>query len=89
MIEGANCPKCGGPLQAETFTDVWDADNKPSEIYDDPYCPACKLRWVAMDTEPDARASTKDKCPDCGGPATHPSGLCRDCYQGKLESEEI
>ena len=29
-----------------------------------------------------------DKCPECDGPATHPSGLCRDCHQGKLESEE-
>lgn len=29
-----------------------------------------------------------DKCPECGLPATHPSGLCRDCHQGKLESEE-
>lgn len=28
-------------------------------------------------------------CPDCGCPATHPSGLCRDCYQAKLEGDEI
>lgn len=32
---------------------------------------------------------TGKQCPECGGPATHPSGLCRSCYQGKLESEEI
>ena len=30
---------------------------------------------------------TVDKCPECGLPATHPSGLCRDCYQSKLEAE--
>lgn len=29
-----------------------------------------------------------DNCPECGGPATHPSGLCRDCHQAKLEHEE-
>jgi len=29
------------------------------------------------------------KCPECGGPATHPSGLCRDCLQAKLEAEEL
>ena len=28
-------------------------------------------------------------CPDCGSPATHPSGLCRDCHQAKLERGEI
>ncbi len=26
------------------------------------------------------------KCPECGLPATHPSGLCRDCHQSKLEA---
>ena len=30
----------------------------------------------------------REKCPDCGSPATHPSGLCRDCYQAKLETEK-
>ena len=29
------------------------------------------------------------KCPECGGPATLSSGLCRDCHQGKLEAEEV
>ncbi len=29
-----------------------------------------------------------DKCPDCGLPATHPSGLCRDCHQAKLERSD-
>ncbi len=24
-------------------------------------------------------------CPDCSGPATHPSGLCRVCHQATLE----
>ena len=28
-------------------------------------------------------------CPDCGSPATHPSGICRDCHQAKLERDEI
>jgi len=28
-----------------------------------------------------------DKCLECGLPATHPSGLCRDCHQSKLEAE--
>ncbi len=28
------------------------------------------------------------KCSDCGSPATHPSGLCRDCHQAKVEAEE-
>ena len=28
-----------------------------------------------------------NKCPECGGPATHPSGWCRDCHQSKLEAE--
>ena len=28
-------------------------------------------------------------CPDCGTPATHPSGLCRDCYQAKLERNDV
>ncbi len=26
------------------------------------------------------------ECPQCSGPATHPSGLCRDCHQAKLEA---
>ena len=25
------------------------------------------------------------KCSECPQPSTHPSGLCRDCYQAKLE----
>ena len=25
-------------------------------------------------------------CPQCDSPATHPSGLCRDCHQAKLEA---
>ncbi len=28
------------------------------------------------------------KCSKCGLPATHPSGLCRDCHQAKLEAED-
>ena len=27
-------------------------------------------------------------CPECEGPATHPSGLCRDCHQAILELEK-
>ncbi len=26
------------------------------------------------------------KCPECGLPATHPSGVCRDCHQASLEA---
>jgi len=44
------------------------------------------LRWVL---DEDQNSEVNPNCPECDGPATHPSGLCRDCYQGKLESEEI
>ncbi len=43
-------------------------------------------------TEQRSKERLKDavfvKCSDCGSPATHPSGLCRDCYQAKVEEEE-
>lgn len=56
MLKGALCPNCGEPLEMRNFTDVWDSDKKPSEINEDPYCPACKLRWIPMETEPDEEA---------------------------------
>lgn len=34
------------------------------------------------------RAKEEGKCPECSGPATHPSGLCRDCHQSKLEAKD-
>ena len=56
MIEGASCIECGGPLQIEQFTDAWDKDDKPCDVFEDPYCPACKLRWMAMEQKPDEEA---------------------------------
>ena len=51
--------------------------------------------YVPIDDEDEDQVETKPeieepvgKCPECGGPATHPSGLCRDCHQAKLEGEE-
>ena len=35
--------------------------------------------------KPDTPEEPIEKCPECGAPATHPSGLCRDCHQAKLE----
>lgn len=40
------------------------------------------------ETEPEIEEPV-GKCPECGGPATHPSGLCQDCRQAKLEAEEL
>ena len=34
------------------------------------------------------RTPGDEKCPECGAPATHPSGICRDCHQAKLEAGE-
>ncbi len=43
---------------------------------------------IPLENIEDQENEAVDKCPECDGPATHPSGLCRDCHQGKLESEE-
>lgn len=53
MMKGSSCPKCGGSLEIRQFTDAWDCDGNPSDVFEDPYCPNCKLRWIAMEREPD------------------------------------
>lgn len=46
------CPDCGTEMERRNFVDVWDEDGAPSEIYEDWWCPKCKLRWVCMEVEP-------------------------------------
>ena len=42
------CPKCGGLLEMRNFLD----SGKDGDINPDWWCPACRLRWLAIDTEP-------------------------------------
>lgn len=43
--------------------------------------------YELVDLPEDHSTSYRSRCPDCDGPATHPSGLCRDCHQAILELE--
>lgn len=42
-----------------------------------------------LEKELKASEEAFEECPECGAPATHPSGLCRDCHQAKLWSERL
>jgi len=42
------CLTCGGPLVTSKFVDEWDLSGNPTEIVEDLYCSACKIRWVAF-----------------------------------------
>ena len=48
-IKGS-CPNCGGALEFRVFVDAWDAEGNPSpsDIFKDPYCPKCDIRWMAQ-----------------------------------------
>jgi len=53
VASSPRCPNCGGVLEKRRFTDVWDMNDNPVEVYEDWYCQACKIRWVPMEQEPD------------------------------------
>lgn len=40
------CPRCGGLMGMRKFLDG------AIDVNRDWWCPACRLRWLAMDTEP-------------------------------------
>lgn len=47
------CIDCSGVLEKRPFTDVWDSEGNPIEVYKDWYCTACGIRWVGMEAKPD------------------------------------
>jgi len=48
-------------------------------------CPECGFILITDNKE---EGTQLGKCRECGLPATHPSGLCRDCFQSNLEAED-
>ena len=50
----ATCPDCNGPLETRRFQDGGFLEGKPAEFNQDWWCPACRRRWVAFETEPEA-----------------------------------
>ena len=46
-IKGS-CIACGGPLEVRKFVDAWDAEDNPTDIFEDPYCSKCDIRWMAQ-----------------------------------------
>ncbi len=47
------CPKCNGIMEKHKFVDTWYSDGKPLDVFEDWWCPACRLRWRAEDAEPE------------------------------------
>jgi len=46
------CPDCGGPMWMRGFKDGENDDLSKADINLDWWCPACKLRWMAVKSEP-------------------------------------
>ena len=72
--EEQKCPECGSnkvSIAVDSVVGYWYA-----------FCEVCGTKGPKKDLIEMERART---CPECSGPATHPSGLCRDCYQASRE----
>ncbi len=63
----------------------WEATTQAREAHDETVAQAMRIYEEVL---AQAKKEAVGKCPECGLPATHPSGLCRDCHQSKLETEE-
>ena len=48
------CPTCDGPLEMRKFKDGEDDAGSNADINQDWWCPACRLRWMDFNTEPEA-----------------------------------
>ncbi len=75
--EEQKCPECESDkvsIAIDSLSGCWFA-----------FCEVCGTKGPGRDLIDMERART---CPDCGMPATHPSGLCRDCHQATLELKD-
>ncbi len=75
------CNKCGDPIK--------EREDPHEHIGDHAICRECIL-VVVRQANVLGYIDWLDElgdCPKCGLPATHPSGLCRDCHQASLEAE--